>query len=87
MNSCVICNTSLVGDYMHRATCKHHQCFGCAVPMIRAGKTFCPRCPIPELGNERLEGNLVLGYDNKQNQLVADELRAERDKVRPKGAR
>lgn len=84
--SCVVCSTLLDGDYFHRESCAHHICVGCVIPLIRAGKMYCIKCPPPQTSTGlSTEGNLVLGYDSEQNQRVADQLRAERQKVCPKG--
>lgn len=80
---CAICEKTVGGEYAHRA-CGHHICWLCHIPLIRAGKTFCTRCPPPTLATEDVSGNLVTGSDGEQNLVVAQMLRAEREKVCPK---
>lgn len=83
--NCVICQRKLGApreDYFHRGSCGHHQCMMCAIPIIRAGKGLCPRCPAPARADAHNLGNIVLGNDVEQTKRVAAALRAE-SKVRP----
>lgn len=84
---CAVCERQfpVSGEYVHRA-CGHHACMACAVPLMRAGKAYCVRCPAPKLATASLEGNLVLGGTSEQNERVAVLLRDERRKVCPQGA-
>ncbi len=85
VKTCIICQAQLRGDYLHRGQCGHHQCLLCALPMLRAGKGYCTRCPAPTRPHNGEHGNLVLGYDGEQNLRVAAELLTERQKVCPAG--
>lgn len=84
---CAVCDRRFAasGEYVNR-TCGHHMCITCAVPLVRAGKVYCVRCPVPKLATASLEGNLVLGGTSEQNERVAVLLRDERRKVCPQGA-
>jgi hypothetical protein len=85
--ACAVCERQFdtASEHWHRA-CGHHTCAACAVPLIRGGKVFCVRCPVPKLPSANLEGNLVLGGTSEQNERVALLLRQERRKVCPQGA-
>jgi hypothetical protein len=82
MQRCVLCQRAIGEreDYMHRGSCGHHLCMPCALPMMRAGKGYCARCPAPQRAADVL-GNLVLGNDTEQNRRAAESLRAERRQV------
>ena len=62
---CSVCEEQIdaKSEHLHRA-CGHHMCMLCLVPMLRAGKTLCARCP--QQGGASLLGNLVLGTDHEQ---------------------
>lgn len=67
-------------DYLHRGSCSHHQHLHCALPAIRAGKGYCPSCPVPHRPSSMHgAGTVVLGSDSEQIKLVAAQLRAERE--------
>ena len=79
MVTCVICQRTVgaAEDYMHRGSCGHHLCMPCALPMIRAGKGYCSRCPVPVQPSATTRGNLVGGGDTEQNKRAAAALRAD----------
>jgi len=83
---CVVCGQTIPqkSDHVRRA-CGHHLCMACAVPLLRAGKSYCVRCPAPRLATANFEGSLVLGTDGEQNERVAALMRQERAKVCPPG--
>jgi hypothetical protein len=77
--ACVTCNMALGANYWHRGACGHHQHEHCALPAIRAGKSYCPRCPQPTRPTAIGAGTVVLGSDSEQIRIVATQLRTERE--------
>lgn len=78
-NSCITCGIVLGPNYWHRGACGHHQHEHCALPAIRAGKGYCPRCPQPTRPTAIGAGTVVLGSDSEQISIVAAQLRTERE--------
>ena len=77
--TCITCCLALGPNYFHRGACGHHQHEQCALPAIRAGKGYCPRCPPPQRPTAIGAGTVVLGNDGEQIRMVAAQLRAERE--------
>ncbi len=77
--SCVTCQLALGANYWRRDDCGHHQCARCAVPCIKANKTYCHGCEAPARPTANMLGALVLGTDSEQIARVAKALRAERE--------